>query len=76
MKQVNARNGYRVYAEQAAASGLDPGGFWKSLKDWPHVQLRSVSSPIKLYALADIDKAMQEKFGGERGLGQTKVDRS
>ena len=61
-KQVNARNGYRVYADQAVQLGLDAGGLWRSLKDWPHVQLRKAGSPAKLYSLVDIDKAMQEKF--------------
>lgn len=64
VKQVNARNGYRVYAEQSVQLGLDAGGLWRSLKDWPHVQLRQAGSPAKLYSLADIDKAMQEKFEG------------
>lgn len=61
-KKVDGTNGYRVYAEQAQALGLDPGGFWKSLKDWPHVQLRAASSPLKVYSLVEIDKAMMERF--------------
>lgn len=63
-RKVGGINGYRVYAGQAVELGLDPGGLWKSLKDWPHVQLRKASSPAKLYSLKDIDKMMKEKFGG------------
>lgn len=62
-KKVDGTNGYRVYAAQAQALGLDPGGYWKSLKDWPHVQLRTASSPLKMYSLKEIDNVMQEKFG-------------
>ena len=63
-KKVDGINGYQVYAEQARALGLDPGGLWNSFKDWPHVQLRSASSPLKLYSLVEIDKKLREKFGG------------
>jgi peptidoglycan LD-endopeptidase CwlK len=63
-KQVNGKNGYQVYADQAAALGLDPGGHWQSLKVWPHVQLRRLASPEKLYSLAEIDQTMHERFGG------------
>jgi peptidoglycan LD-endopeptidase CwlK len=61
-KKVGGINGYRVYAAQAQELELDPGGFWKSLKDWPHVQLRTASSPLKIYSLKEIDTVMQEKF--------------
>ena len=63
-KQVGGANGYRVYAEQAKALGLEPGGFWKSLKDWPHVQLRQAGSPLKVMGLAEIDGEMERRFGG------------
>jgi peptidoglycan LD-endopeptidase CwlK len=63
-KKVNGINGYQLYAEQARALGIDAGGLWKSFKDWPHVQLRPASSPLKVLSLAEIDKAMQERFGG------------
>jgi peptidoglycan LD-endopeptidase CwlK len=63
-RQVGGRNGYRVYADQAAALGLDPGGRWQSLKDWPHVQLRPLGSPAQLHSLAEIDRAMAERFSG------------
>lgn len=62
-KQVNAHNGYRVYAEQAVQLGLDAGGLWKSLKDWPHVQLRRVASPSGVMSLVEIDGKMKMMFG-------------
>ena len=62
-KKVGGINGFRIYAEQAMVLGLDPGGLWKSLKDWPHVQLRSASSPAKIYSISGIDTAMKTKFG-------------
>lgn len=62
-KKVGGVNGYTVYADQASALGLDPGGRWKSLKDWPHVQMRKTSSPAKIYSIAEIDNQMKAKFG-------------
>lgn len=62
-KKASGINGFSVYADQASALGLDPGGHWKSLKDWPHVQLRKVSSPAKIYSIAEIDNKMKAKFG-------------
>lgn len=61
-KKVNGVNGYRVYAEEAEQMGLTAGGLWTSLKDWPHVQLRSASSPLKIHALAEISEIMRERF--------------
>lgn len=61
-KHFNGQNGYRVYADKAEAMGLTAGGHWNSLKDWPHIQLRSESSPLKVMSLKDIDKAMMERF--------------
>jgi hypothetical protein len=63
-KKANGINGFQVYAEQAVNLGLDSGGLWKSLKDWPHVQLRSASSPLKVFSLVEIDKKMRERFAG------------
>jgi len=63
-KKVNGINGYGLFAQEARAAGLDPGGLWKSLKDWPHVQLQTISSPARLFSLAEIDRVMKEKFGG------------
>lgn len=62
-KTVDGLNGYHVYAEEAQAAGLTAGGLWSSFKDWPHVQLRSASSPLSLMSLKDIDDAMKERFG-------------
>lgn len=63
-KKVDGINGYQVYAEQAVNLGLDPGGLWKSLKDWPHVQLRAASSPLKVLSIVEIDRTMKKRFGG------------
>ncbi len=62
-KKVNAKNGYANYAELAQAAGLTAGGFWTSLKDWPHVQLRSQASPRGVYSLAEINSEMERRFG-------------
>ncbi len=58
------QNGYRLYAQVAKEQGLTAGGFWTSLKDWPHVQHPADSSPRRLYSWAEIDEAMKKKFGG------------
>jgi peptidoglycan LD-endopeptidase CwlK len=48
----------------AAGLGLTAEGLWKTLKDWPHVQLRSAASPLNVpYTLAEIDAAMKTQFG-------------
>ncbi|MGH7788121.1 MAG: M15 family metallopeptidase [Candidatus Binatia bacterium] len=62
-KKVNGVNGYQLYAAEAVKLGLDAGGLWNSLKDWPHVQLQKASSPAKLFSVVDIDRAMAKKFG-------------
>jgi peptidoglycan L-alanyl-D-glutamate endopeptidase CwlK len=62
-RKVNVINGYQVYADQARALGIDPGGLWNSFKDWPHVQMRGASSPLKVFSLTEIDKVMKERFG-------------
>ena len=36
-------NGYQLYAQVAKEQGLTAGGFWTSLKDWPHVHVRPAS---------------------------------
>jgi peptidoglycan LD-endopeptidase CwlK len=61
-KLVNGLNGYQVFADQAEALGLTAGGHWKSLKDWPHVQLRSAASPLRVMSLQQIDAAMRQNF--------------
>ena len=62
-KEINGLNGYKVYAEEAQAAGLTAGGLWSSFKDWPHVQLRSAASPLKVMSLIEIDRTMKERFG-------------
>jgi hypothetical protein len=63
-KLVNGVNGYKEYAKAASSLGLDAGGLWKSLKDWPHVQLRKDASPLGKFTLQQIDGIMKERFGG------------
>ncbi len=63
MKKVGGVNGYRIYAEEAVTLELEAGGLWKSLKDWPHVQLRSVSHAGKIFSLKQINNEMQKRFG-------------
>jgi len=45
--------------------GLDAGLFWNNFKDSPHVQLRKVSNPAKVFSLQEIDqtKTMELRFG-------------
>ena len=63
-KLINGLNGYKVYADEAEAVGLTPGGHWKNLKDWPHVQLRKANNAASVMSLAEIDAAMKARFGG------------
>ena len=62
-KEVDGVNGYRVYAAAAAEVGLDAGGLWRRLKDWPHVQLRAEGSPAAFYSIAAIAERMKRVFG-------------
>lgn len=62
-KLVNGVNGYHVWAAQARDAGLNAGGFWNSLKDWPHLQLRGAASPKSQFTVPQIDAAMKAKFG-------------
>jgi peptidoglycan L-alanyl-D-glutamate endopeptidase CwlK len=62
-KKVNGLNGYHVYAEEAVALGLTAGGLFKSIKDWPHVQLQAAGSPLKVHTLVEIDREMRKRFG-------------
>ena len=63
-KLINGLNGYKVYADEAEAAGLTPGGHWKNFKDWPHIQLRKVNNAASVMSLAEIDAAMKARFGG------------
>lgn len=59
---VGGVNGYRVYAEEASALGLDAGGHWTRLRDWPHAQLRRESSPLGTMTWAEVDLQMRARF--------------
>lgn len=61
--KINGVNGYAVYAEEALKLGLTAGGFFKSIKDWPHVQFKSDSDPSKQKSLPGIDAEMKARFG-------------
>ena len=63
-KIANGQNGYQVFADKAETIGLTSGGHWKSLKDWPHVQLRNEGSPLEIMSLQQINTAMSQRFGG------------
>jgi hypothetical protein len=62
-KKINGVNGYQIYAEEAQSAGLTAGGLWTSFKDWPHIQLRADSSPLKSMSLVEIDAEMKQRFG-------------
>jgi peptidoglycan LD-endopeptidase CwlK len=64
-REINGLNGYRVYAEEAENLGLTAGGHWTSFKDWPHVQLRSASSPKRVFTIQEIDQVMRQRFERE-----------
>lgn len=44
---------YGILAEEAAKLGLDPGLYWKSLKDAPHIQLNLRSKKITWAMMRD-----------------------
>jgi hypothetical protein len=59
-----ANNGYRIYADCAARRGLTAGGYWSSIKDWPHVQKRRADSPAEAgLSVREIDAEMRNRFG-------------
>ena len=62
----NDLTGYRIYAESGVRQGLTAGGYWSSLRDWPHLQLRSSGSPGAVYSTPEIDDRMRRVFGGAR----------
>lgn len=59
---VGGVNGYRVYVEEASKLDLTPGGLFKKLKDFPHVQFRPQGSPTSLFTLAEISDEMEKRF--------------
>jgi peptidoglycan L-alanyl-D-glutamate endopeptidase CwlK len=62
-KKVGGVNGYRVYVEEAVKLGLDAGGLWRKLKDWPHIQFRSAGNAGKIFSLEQINDEMKKRFG-------------
>lgn len=62
-KLVAGLNGFRVYAEEAKKLGLTAGAFFKSIKDFPHVQLRPEGSPTDVMTLKEINDKMEKRFG-------------
>ncbi len=61
---LGEKNGYRVYADIASQMGLTAGGYWMSLKDWPHVQKRKAGSPSAIgLSLSQINKQMEAMYG-------------
>jgi hypothetical protein len=59
-----AKNGYRIYADQATKDGLTAGGYWQSLKDWPHVQKQMAASPAAAgLSIGQIDAEMEAMYG-------------
>ena len=61
-KKINGFNGYRNYSAIARKLGLTSGGLWKSIKDWPHVQLRPESNPGYEMTPAEISSEMEKRF--------------
>ena len=61
-KKIDGKNGYVNYGENAKNMGLNSGGYWSSIKDWPHVQLRSESNPGKIFSLTEINQEMETNF--------------
>jgi hypothetical protein len=55
-------NGYRLYGEEGVRRGLTSGGFWATLKDWPHLQKKR-GSVLAHYSWPEIDQVMRELFG-------------
>lgn len=61
-QKINNQNGYYVYAEEAEKLDLTAGGLW-TMADWPHVQLRPESSPLKIMSIKEVDALMKKTFG-------------
>lgn len=63
-RRVNGLNGYQQLARLATEAKLTAGGNWPRFKDWPHVQLRSASSPLASgLSFPDVDREMRKRFG-------------
>lgn len=61
-KKINDKNGYRNYADIAKEIGLTSGGFWRTFKDWPHVQMQQTSNPGLVFSVEDINQEMIRRF--------------
>lgn len=62
-RRRGAKNGYRIYAGEAEAAGLEAGGFWSSIKDWPHVQ--RVAGGVLLHrSIGEVNDEMRRRFAG------------
>lgn len=57
----NGLNGYMVFAAEAKAISLTAGGYWR-IRDWPHVQLSRLTSPLKEISYSEISNEMELKF--------------
>ena len=64
-RTVNGLNGYHVYADEIERLDLTAGGHWPNFKDWPHAQLRSETSPLRVFTLTEINRVMRERFGSQ-----------
>lgn len=58
----NGHNGYMVYAAEAKKLGLNPGAYWVSIKDFPHVQLSPYASPLADHTLKQVNDKMAKLF--------------
>jgi peptidoglycan LD-endopeptidase CwlK len=58
---VRGVNGYKVYADEAKKIGLEAGLFWQDFVDAPHVQMRRLANPGKIYSVNEINDAMKEE---------------
>lgn len=61
-KKINQQNGYRNYADMAKSLGLTSGGFWRTFKDWPHVQMQTTTNPGLVFSVEDINQEMIRRF--------------
>ena len=61
--RLGNKNGYRIYAEEGTGHGLTAGGYWQSIKDWPHLQKRKDDSPTKAgISIVEIEAKMRALF--------------
>ena len=58
---IRGVNGYQIYAEEAVKAGLTAGANFQNLKDFPHVQLRSIEPPS--LGILVVEAEMKKRFG-------------